>query len=170
ATGIYLTLGDADVREKRFLVERGLASRALLDADGPCGVYIADDQGLSISVNDENHLTLTGLASGVQFQEVWSRLNLIDDMLAGALDYAFSPRLGYLTASLRDVGTGLRAGAVFHLPGMTVAGLIPSISTEVASRRHTLDPFTDASGSAVTDLFQLTNASTLGRSEEEALF
>jgi protein arginine kinase len=170
ATGGYFALGDSDLREKRFLVERGMAGRALLEAEGPCGVYIADDQGLSISVNEENHLTLTGIASGVQFHEVWSRLNLIDDMLAGALDYAFSPRLGYLTASLRDVGTGLRAGALFHLPGVSVAGLVPSITTEVASRRHTLEPFTDAAGTPLDDFYLLTNASTLGRSEEEALF
>jgi len=170
ATGSYFAFGDADQREKRFLIERGLAGPALLESDGPCGVYIADDQGFSISVNEENHLTLTGIASGLQLQEVWSRLNLIDDMLAGALDYAFSPRLGYLTASVRDVGTGLRAGALFHLPGMNVAGLVPSVASDVATRRHALTPFSDAGRAPFDDLYLLTNACTLGRSEEEALF
>ncbi len=170
ATGGYFAFGDADLREKRFLVERGLAGPSLLASDGACGVYIADDQGLSISINEENHLTLTGIVTGLQLQEVWSRLNLIDDMLAGALDYAFSPRLGYLTASVRDVGTGLRAGALFHLPGMAVAGLIPSVATDVATRRHSLSPFADTGRAPLDDLYMLTNASTLGRSEEEALF
>src|SRR6185436_13160944 len=54
ATGGYFTLGDADLREKRFLVERGLAGPSLIEAEGPCGVYISDDQGFSISINEEN--------------------------------------------------------------------------------------------------------------------
>lgn len=170
ATGAYFSFPEADRREKLFLIERLMAGSALLDADGPSGVYIADDQGLSISINEENHLTLTGIASGLQLQEVWSRLNLIDDMLAASLDYAFSERLGYLTASLRDVGTGLRVGVVLHLPGMRAAGLIPSVTADVSTRRHTLAPFCRADGAQLEDTFVLSNASTLGRSEEEALF
>jgi len=170
ATGSYFPLAEVDRREKLFLIERFMAGAPLLEADGPSGVYIADDQGLSISINEENHLTLTGIASGLQLQEVWSRLNLIDDMLAASLDYAFSQRLGYLTASLRDVGTGLRVSAVLHLPGMKSAGLIPSVAADVSARRHSLAPFCRADGAPLEDTFVLGNASTLGRSEEEALF
>ncbi len=170
ATGAYFSLAEADRRDKLFLRERFLAGAALQEADGPSGVYIADDQGLSISINEKNHLTLTGIASGLQLQEVWSRLNLIDDMLAAALDYAFSARLGYLTASLRDVGTGLNIGVALHLPGMRAAGLIPSVTADVTARRHSLTAFFRADGSALEDTFVLSNASTLGRSEEEALF
>jgi protein arginine kinase len=170
STGTYFALGEGDQREKRFLIERGLAGTGLLEAEGACGVYIADDQGLSISINEENHLTMTGIASGLQLQEVWSRLNLIDDMLAGALDYAFSSRLGYLTANVREVGTGLHGSVLFHLPGMHTAGLIPSVASDVATRRHLLAPMPDLGSGTVDDLYLLSNASTLGRSEEESLF
>lgn len=170
ATGNYYSLGDLDVREKRFLIERRLVSPTLLDSQGPCGVYIADDQSLSITVNDENHLTITGLASGLQPQEVWSRINLVDDTLAGALDFAFSDRLGYLTTSLRHVGTGFKAGVLLHMPGLVIANLMRPITEDAMAKRHTLENYPNQSRPASGDLFVLTNASTLGRSEEETIF
>lgn len=170
ATGQYYSLGDLDVREKRFLIERRLVNPTLLNSEGPCGVYIADDQSLSITINDADHLTVTGLASGLQPQEVWSRINLIDDTLAGALDFAFSDRLGYLTTSIAHVGTGFKAGALLHLPGLAIANLLGATAEDVATKRHVLENYPDPGRPAAGDLFVLTNTSTLGRSEEETVF
>ena len=181
AAGQYCSFSDLDPREQRFLVERRLIRPQLLQADGPRGVYIANDQSFSITLNDENHLTFAGLASGLQLQEIWSRMSLIDDTLAGALDYAFSERLGYLTTEIGQVGTGLRANVLLHLPGLHLTNLISTAMKTAREKRHTLEnniapkavvpgEARRPNGTALGDLYQLTNTSTLGRSEEETLF
>ncbi|MDK1021452.1 MAG: hypothetical protein QGD90_07430 [Candidatus Hydrogenedentes bacterium] len=181
ATGQYWSFADLDERERRFLVERRLVRPQLLDAEGARGVYIADDQSFSININDENHLTFNGLASGLQIHEIWSRMSLIDDTLAGVLDYAFSERLGYLTAEIGQVGTGLLASVVLHLPGSHLTNRVSNAVNMAREKRHTLESIVvpkaimpiDArppNGSALGDLHKLTNSSTLGRSEEETLF
>lgn len=181
ATGQYWSFADLDGREQRFLVERCLARPHLLNADGARGVYIAGDQSFSISINAENHLSFSGLAPGLQVHEIWSRMGLIDDTLAGALDYAFSERLGYLTAEIGQVGTGFLASVILHLPACHLANQISSTVNMARQKRHTLESNvvskaimpTDArrpNGSALGDLHKLTNSSTLGRSEEETLF
>ncbi len=176
-SGQYCSFSDLDPREQQFLVERHLVRPEFLQAEGPRGVYISDDQSITISVNDENHLTFTGLASGLQVQDIWLRMSLIDDTLAGALDYAFSERLGYLTAKIDQVGTGLRAGVVLHLPALHLASLISTATTTAREKRHTLEgsvaPTNDVrqpKGAALGDLHHLSNDCTLGRSEEETIF
>jgi protein arginine kinase len=170
ATGAYFRISDLDTRDRRFLVERRLVAPGLVDIETPAGVYVCDDQGLSITINGENHLTLTCIFSGLQLNEAWARMNLLDDMLAGALDYAFSERLGYLTTSVRDVGTGFRAGVLLHLPGLSLANLLASVSEDVATKRHWIEPFPETARAAQGELHFLSHISTLGRSEEETLF
>lgn len=181
ATGQYCSFSDLDPREQRFLVERRLVRPQLLQAGGARGVYIADDQSFSLSLNDENHLTFAGLGSGLQPQEIWSRMSLIDDTLAGALDYAFSERLGYLTTEIGQVGTGLRASVILHLPGLHLTNVISMAMNMAREKRHTLEAIIppqaivpgevrQPNGTELGDLYELTNSSTLGRSEEETLF
>ena len=170
ATGRYCPLTDLDRREARFLAERRLIGPELVEAQGARGVYIADDQSLSITINEDNHLTLRGLASGLQLPELWARVNLIDDTLAGVLDFAFDERRGYLTSALGDVGTGLKATATLHLPGIAMLNGIADLKALLMTKRHALQKVYGAEGDAAGDLYQIQNTSTLGRSEEETLF
>ena len=168
--GKYYSLEELDNREARFLMERRLIAPNLLEAEGPRGVYVTEDQSFSIAVNDENHLTILGLASGLQLPEVWSRINLVDDTLAGILDFSFDTRIGYLTTAVGDVGTGLKCGLVMHLPALSMNGEWPAVEHYISEKRHTLQPLYGRKGEPLGDLFLLVNTSTLGRSEEETLF
>lgn len=181
ASGRYWSFQELDARERQFLAERKLTRFEFLKVEGARGVYIADDQSLSICINDENHLTIRGLASGMQIQEVWSRMSLLDDTLAGALDFAFSDRLGYLTAAIDQVGTGFRATTCIHLPALEATKLIGTARDMARDKRHHLEDVTAPEaitpgdlhgerGSALGDLYTLSNSSTLGRSEEETCF
>lgn len=181
STGRYWSFDELDERERRFLVERRLVSADLLLGEGARGVYIADDQSFSISINDKNHLRMCGLASGLNLQDMWARISLVDDTLVGALDYAFSERLGFLTTSLGQVGTGLHASVVLHLPGLHLAKRVSAAVSSADEMRHTLEgvtapkvtmpgEFQRPNGSTLGDLYSLTNRATLGRSEEETLF
>ncbi len=170
STGAYFPIADLSSLERRFLVERRLVAPAFVETESPAGVYVSDDQGLSVTINDENHITITCIASGLQLNDAWSRMSLLDDMLAGMLDFAFSERLGYLTSSVRDVGTGFRAGVLLHLPGLNVANLLGPVTEEVATKRHWLESFPETARQAQGELHLLSHISTLGRSEEETLF
>jgi len=169
-TGVYWSLGDLDVREMRFLAERYLISPEFVEGEGSRGVYIADDQSFSIAVNDDNHLLLSALGSGLELQETWARVNLIDDMLGSALDFAFSERLGYLTTSVGDLGTGLSAGLILHLPALKMTNNITPAHDLARDKRHLLIEMYGPRGEAHGDLYRLANSSTLGRSEEEIIY
>lgn len=169
-TGQYWSLDDLDDCEQRFLVERHLVSPRLLEEEGRRGVYIADDQSLSITINGENHIAITALSSGVQLQELWSRINLIDDTLTGALDFAYNERLGYLTTAIGDLGTALKTSAVLHLPALKMVDNLAKTEILAKEKRHQIQEMYRHKSSADSDLYRLTNLSTLGRSEEEAIF
>lgn len=116
SSGVYYSLSALTPPEARFLVERRLIAPSMLHGNEPRGVYVAEDQSFSIMINGADHLCLRAHASGVQPHEVWARLNLMDDTLAGVLDFAFEKRLGYLTSAMSMVGTGLKASLILHLP------------------------------------------------------
>lgn len=170
ATGSYWPLEDLNPYEARLLMERRLISPDLIEAEGARGVYVSDDQCLSISINDENHVTVRAIASGLNLRDIWDRVNLIDDTLSGVLDFAFDSRLGYLTTSIAEVGTALKATAILHLPALVGEGAIASLREELLEKRHVLEPLYGPTNEALGDLYQLVNQSTLGRSEEETLF
>ena len=118
--GQYLSMASLPRRDAHALAERRLISFEHARGKAHTGVYVSDDQCTSIAVNGSDHLCITVLASGLQLQEAWTRLNVQDDILAGSLDCAYDRRFGYLTASLGHVGTGLKAGVVLHLPGLSM--------------------------------------------------
>lgn len=198
-------LGDRRMLE-RLLAERRLVSLFSLQSKGmmerirveaPEGVYVADDQSMSIMVNGIDHVCLRGLASGMQLLEVWARLNLVDDTLAGSLLFAFDDRYGYLTSDLGHAGTGLSASVILHLPGLAMRGQLGEVAQLAVERRHRLcglkpevssggltkefalpdslyGDWYGAQGASIAqaegDLFLLSNVSTLGVSEEEILY
>lgn len=124
SSGNYFPFPELDYKEMRFLAERRLATLDLIAGRGPRGVYVSDEQSISIMVNAAEHVVMRVVLPGLQPQEAWSRLNVVDDTLNGMLDFAFDDRLGYLSSVLAHVGTGLKASFVLHLPGLTYSARI----------------------------------------------
>lgn len=170
STGRYCSLLELDQREASLLLERHLITPELVERMGPRGAYVSDDQCMSIMVNETDHVQSQALASGMQLDEIWARLNAVDDTLSGVLDYAFNERLGYLTGALDHVGTGLKLTAVLHLPGLTMANKILGLEQRVREQRHVLQGLFGNISEARGDLYQVSNQSTLGRSEEEVVY
>jgi protein arginine kinase len=138
SSGQFYHLEELGLRELRFLAERRLVTYEFLRADGPRAVYVSDDQGLAIMVNGADHLCARTICAGLQPQEAWARLNLMDDTLVGTLDYAFDERLGYLTSALAHVGTGLKASVMIHLPALSLGEDLARKQTAARSMRFTL--------------------------------
>ncbi len=152
--------------EKQMLVERHLISRELSGSSAGAGVVINKDQTVSVMINEEDHLRIQVLRAGFQLKKAWSVINALDSELESRLDYAFSARLGYLTACPTNLGTGLRASAMMHLPALVIAGQMEKVVRAVNQLgmvvRGLFGEGSDASGS----IFQISNQTTLGESEE----
>ncbi len=152
--------------EKQILVERHLISRELSGSPQGSGVVISRDQTVSVMVNEEDHLRIQVLRSGLQLRKTWNAINDLDSALEERLDYAFSPTLGYLTACPTNLGTGLRGSAMMHLPALVIAGQMEKVVRAVNQLgmvvRGLFGEGSDASGS----IFQISNQTTLGEAEE----
>ncbi|MFP6581864.1 MAG: hypothetical protein VCD00_04840, partial [Candidatus Hydrogenedentota bacterium] len=126
ADGTYYSFSEVDDVQAHFLMERRLIPPRLIHSSGARGVHINDGQRISLAINGADHITLFGHASGQQLHDIWSNLTRIDDSLVGMIDFTFDDQRGYLTASLADLGTGLKASALLHLPSLTMINAIDS--------------------------------------------
>lgn len=167
--GAVLEIENLSDLEKQVLVERHLISRELSAHGSGSGVVVSQDQSAAIMINEEDHLRIQVLRSGYHFDDIWDSIDEIDTSLEDHLNYAFSEQLGYLTACPTNVGTGLRASVMMHLPGLVLAGQMEKVVRAVNQLgmvvRGLFGEGSDASGS----LFQISNQQTLGESEQEII-
>ena len=164
-----LTVGDLRELEKQILVERHLISRELSGAKSGAGVVISKDQTFSVMMNEEDHLRIQVLRSGFNLKKAWNAINDFDTALEEHLDFAFSPTFGYLTACPTNLGTGLRGSAMMHLPALVISNQMEKVVRAVNQLgmvvRGLFGEGSDASGS----IFQISNQTTLGESEDEII-
>ncbi len=155
--------------EKQILVERHLISRELSGAPEKAGVVISKDQSVSVMINEEDHLRIQVIKSGYRFKQAWNSANVVDSSLEDELDYAFSSRIGFLTACPTNVGTGMRASAMMHLPALVISNQMEKVVRAVnqlgIAVRGLFGEGSDGSGS----IFQISNQTTLGESEQEII-
>ncbi len=152
--------------DRGVLVERHLISRDLSAAKAKgSGLVLQRDESIAIMVNEEDHLRLQAMSPGLMLRELWRRIDAIDTAIENRVRYAYSPRLGYLTACPTNVGTGMRASVMLHLPGLVLMNEINSIIKGVnkigLAVRGLWGEGTDASG----NMFQISNQMTLGERE-----
>lgn len=159
-------LCELDQREKQLLVERHLISRELAARSEGCGVAISKNQSLSILFNEEDHLRLQFILPGLQLKRAWFSLNKIDSTLEARLPYAYDNRLGYLTSCPTNLGTGMRASAMLHLPGLVLDGAMEQVFRAAEQLHLTIRGLYGEGTAPMGNLFQLSNQSTLGEGEE----
>src|SRR5690606_18156236 len=124
---MYVSVADLPAVDRQFLVERQLISRELAEAEGARGVAIETDETFSVMINEEDHLRLQVMHSGLDLKAAWEQINEIDDLLEQHINYAFHEQLGYLTACPTNVGTGLRVSVMLHLPALVITRQIDKV-------------------------------------------
>ena len=120
-------------------------------------------------INEEDHLRIQALSPGFQLESVWQRINQFDDVLASRIPYAFDPRLGFLTSCPSNLGTGMRASVMLHLPGLVMAGQIAAVKQALGKLGLAVRGFYGEGSENFGNLFQISNQSTLGESEPQIL-
>src|SRR5437870_3859870 len=166
---LYVDLDSAPEIDRTLLVERHLISKPHASAEGARGVAIGQNETVSIMVNEEDHLRIQVLRSGLQLEETWEEINRIDDAMESKLDFAFNPRFGYLTACPTNVGTGIRVSVMLHLPALKLTGEIERVFRAAKDLRLAVRGFFGEGTEATGDFFQISNQTTLGRTEEEII-
>jgi protein arginine kinase len=166
---LYVELDSAPEIDRQLLVERHLISKPHKDAEGARGVAIGENETLAIMVNEEDHLRIQVLRSGLQLEEAWEQINAVDDQLEESLDFAFHPRFGYLTACPTNVGTGIRVSVMLHLPALKLTGEIEKVFRAAKDMRLAVRGLYGEGTEATGDFYQISNQTTLGKSEDDII-
>jgi len=153
-------------QERDVLFESHLISKDLLDRAVGGGVAFAADGSECVMINEEDHLRIQGFASGLDMDTAWRRADELDTRLERHLNYAWTPRLGYLTACPSNVGTGLRAGAMVHLLGLRLLGEIEPVVCGLERMRLLVRGIGGEGSEAAGQIYQISNMDTLGVDEQ----
>lgn len=160
---------DLSALEKQVLVERHLISREHAAKGLGSAVVMNRRQTLSIMINEEDHLRMQAIRSGLQLKSVFKMIDKLDSLLEERLDFAFSPQLGYLTACPTNVGTGMRASAMVHLPALVLSDQINQVIQAVNKIGLAVRGLYGEGTEALGNLFQVSNQTTLGEKEEDII-
>jgi protein arginine kinase len=159
--------------DRQLLHERHLVSKELAGLDGDPGVrpgaaLMVRDR-LGAMLNEEDHLRLQSLHSGFALEAAYQEVDRLDTELGQRLPFAFHPEFGYLTSCPTNVGTGLRASVLIHLPGLVLTKEISKVLQGLAQVGLTFRGLYGEGSEVVGNFFQLSNQTTLGKSEPELL-
>ena len=165
----FIPLENTTQEEAVSLVERHIVSPEFIADRRGKAVLISADESISIMVNEEDHLRSQVLREGFSLKEAAETADHIDTLLSENLDFAFDPELGYLTQCPTNLGTGLRASVMLHLPGLTESGAMPRIASNLSKLGLTIRGTYGEGSKSIGALYQLSNQITLGLSENEAI-
>ena len=163
----YYSFKQASMINRQFLMERFLISRELAQSSGEKGVIVDAAERISVMVNEEDHLRMQVLGSGLLLSDAWAQLDAIDDELDSHLDFAFEQPWGYLTACPSNAGTGLRSSIMIHLPGLITTKRIVNILQTAGKMNLAVRGLHGEGSEMLGDYFQISNQATLGKSEDE---
>ncbi len=163
----YIDISEADPLDRQLLVERHLISRQHAEGDGPRGVAITPDETVAMMVNEEDHLRMQVLAGDLNLKAAYENICRFDGLLEEHLTFAFSSRFGYLTACPTNVGTALRVSVMLHLPALKMTGEIEKVLRSARDMHLAVRGLYGEGTEAVGDMFQVSNQTTLGKSEEQ---
>ncbi|WP_096634716.1 protein arginine kinase [Clostridium cochlearium] len=162
-------LWEMDPLDRITYLERYLISSKLI-VNNEKGAFITNkDETASLMINEEDHIRLQCITAGLNLEEGYKYAEFVDDLIESKLDYDFDEKLGYMTACPTNIGTGLRASVMIHLPVLTMNGEINNIFSGLTQIGMTIRGIYGEGSKAVGNLFQVSNQITLGLSEEEII-
>lgn len=162
-------LREVPLLERQLLVEKHLISPQHTENVKHKAVILRNDEAVSIMVNEEDHLRIQALFPGMQPLEAWHLCNRVDDGYDRSLEYAFSDEKGYLTSCPTNVGTGMRASIMVHLPALAMSNQIKRVMGAVGQFGLAVRGIYGEGTDVLGNIFQLSNQVTLGRTEEEII-
>lgn len=172
--GMAVDLSELTPLSRQVLLERHLISRELAGegTEGPprgSGLIVSARENVGLMVNEEDHLRLQCLMSGLCLEEAFQMIDGVDEELGGELPLAYHHEFGYLTSCPTNVGTGLRASILIHLPGLVLTKEIGKVLQGLGQMGLTFRGLYGEGSEVVGNFFQISNQTTLGKSEEDLI-
>lgn len=165
----FLPLEQLSQVQAAALVERHIVSPEFITDRLGKGVLVSEDESVSIMINEEDHLRIQVLREGLCLKEAAETADRIDTLLSESLDFAFDKEFGYLTQCPTNLGTGMRASLMVHLPALQEGGAIPRVAANLSKLGLTLRGAYGEGTQAAGAMYQLSNQITLGLSENQAI-
>lgn len=165
-----ITFNQLAAIDREILVEKHLISPEHAKSDAEYrGLLVNKDGSMAIMINEEDHLRIQCLLPGLQIDECYKKAKELDDNLEAHLDFAFDEKRGYLTACPTNVGTGMRASVMLHLPALSITGNTNRIFQNISQLGMTVRGLYGENSEMLGNFFQLSNQVTLGQTEEDIL-
>ncbi|OHB69585.1 MAG: protein arginine kinase [Planctomycetes bacterium RBG_13_63_9] len=166
---LYVDVEELEGVDRQFLVERHLISREHAESEGSRAVAIDGREQFSLMINEEDHLRVQVIESGLSLQSVWEQVNRLDDLIEEKGAYAFHETLGYLTACPTNVGTGMRVSVMLHLPALVITRQIDKVFRSLQKISLAVRGLYGEGSQAMGDFYQISNQITLGRTETDLI-
>lgn len=165
----YYEIALLEPLKRRILLEKHLISPELVNGRPGAGVAVSRDEKIAIMLNEEDIIRLQCFLPGLQLEAAWEKASRLEDALAQKEKLAFNSQFGYLTACPTNLGTGLRAGAMLHLPGLVMNKEAQNLFANLPRLGLTVRGLYGEGSQARGNLFQISNQITLGKGEEEII-
>lgn len=165
----YVELDEIGDLDKKEMVEHHMMSPYMLKQSLPGMVIFNQDETINIMVNEEDHLRIQGLGVGRDLASTWERITRLDDDIETNITYAFSEKYGYLTACPTNLGTGIRASYMLHLPILNKTGYLQELLGAVSKLGMSIRGIYGEGTKSLGSIYQISNQMTLGRTEEEII-
>lgn len=165
----YISMKELSSMDQIVLMEQHLISPMFVNERIERGILVSEDDSLSVMVNEEDHIRIQAMTAGADLNKVYEEANLIDDFIEASLDYAYNKNLGYLTACPTNVGTGMRASYIIHVPALEASGQLRIILEAISKFGITCRGIYGESSESVGSVLQLSNQVTLGFTEKEII-
>lgn len=168
-TNAFFQASDLKPVELQLLLERHLISREFSSDKGDRAVLFSADESQSLMFIEEDHLRLQVFEAGLNLRSAWKKANAVDDQLQKNFQFSFDPQIGFLTACPTNVGTGLRASCMLHLPCLVMTKQIQKVLQALTKLNLAVRGMFGEGSQALGNFFQFSNQMTLGQPEEEVI-
>lgn len=165
----YIDMETLSAAQAVSLAEKHLISAEFASNGTGRGLLLSEDEDISLMLCEEDHIRIQIVEPGLSLDEAFSKADRIDTVIENKLNFAFDERIGYLTQCPTDLGTGMRASVLLHLPALSKKGAMRNLTSTVAKLGLTLRGSYGEDGEILGDIYQLSNQVTLGISEKAAL-
>lgn len=162
-----MTLDRVKEIDRLAMKERRLINSTVLESSTPTGIMVSQEEDVSILLNGDDHIRMQFLAPGMKLDELWQRADKLDDYISSRFNYAFDEKYGYLTSYPTNVGTGMRANMVLHLPALLKTGQIRELIEGLEKFGVTIRGVYVNGKENFGALYDISNTKTLGMSEKE---
>jgi len=165
----FMYMKDVPTVERQILVEKHLASQDLVDKAEVSALLLDDTEKITVMINEEDHIRMQCILPGFQLDKAWNMINQVDDVIEDGVKYAFDEELGYLTSCPTNLGTGLRASVMMHLPALTINKQMNPLLQTISKIGLTARGIYGEGSEALGSIYQISNQITLGPSEEDII-